>query len=188
VEVTNVKEGSAAHHGDLRKGDHIVVWGGVNVRDDVQLDCLVAKSLVKATVVDVDVLRRNTKTSKQIIYFSIDIKVNCNPSKWGLKVDYPMPASPPKPPRAVVEPYHSHVEGADERTQEATLAIEGYLAGAISHGTLERRLADVDYDLVEVENPQDAFPEYLLNDGDSVQPRASMTAAQKDVLCQQMNK
>ena len=69
-------QGSAAHHGDLRKGDHIVVWGGVNVRDDVQLDCLVAKSLVKATVVDVDVLRRNTKTSKQIIYFSIDIKVS----------------------------------------------------------------------------------------------------------------
>ena len=68
-------QGSAAHHADIRKGDNIVAWDGVHLKDDVQLDWLVGDALVRGKFVTVDLFRRNVNHCRQIVYFTMEVRV-----------------------------------------------------------------------------------------------------------------
>jgi len=186
VEVVAVRKGTAAALAGFVAGDYVVMWERMTVANDVHVETLAGRSVAVGRTVTVNVLRRNTGGHRQIVYYSHDLKLCCDPTAWGQapnpKAAAAAPALPTAP-RAIVEPYHQWDPSCLEKTQHATKVIEQLLAGQISRAECERLLGELDYDLVEVTNAEDIFPQY----GDAaVEPAASLTASQQDVLARQM--
>lgn len=183
VEVVAVKETSPAALAAFKKGDHIVAWRRVDVKSDVHLEALAGRSIALGQTVAVNILRQNHAPNRQIVYYANDLMLCCNPKAWGQDAPRSPPAAAAGAPRAIVEPYHDWDPTAAQKTKDATAAIEQLLAGKITREQCEKRLSELDYDLMEVTNPEEMFPQYQ---DELREPAATLTASERDVLADQM--
>lgn len=188
VEVVSVKEVSVAGKAQFKAGDQIVVWGKSRVKDCASLEKLVATAMASLYPVIVNVLRKST--SSKLVYHTLDIELKCREALYEHAHAAP-PAEPPRhrPPAAIVEPCTSQDEDGEQRTAEAGRVIGQLLRREITRGTCERILGELDYELSEVDNPEEDFDgdaEVGFGDDDTP-PVPSMTLGQQKLLYEQMD-